>query len=439
MANPDLQSPILPPPADPAAITSWRQRRFGIFIHWGLYSLQGRGEWALFTEQQDLRDYARLAERFTGQGFDAPDIAAVIKDAGAGYLVMTARHHDGFCLWDSQTSDFSSMRTAARRDFIGEMASALRAQGLGVGFYYSPMDWRFPGFFFPRMYQASAEAMRAQCHAQVRELSSNYGPLDVLWYDGGDDWWLGHGGIETGPDGWRQRCPFKSPGWMSTQTFKAAQRNNAECPGFWQTEALNAEVRQRQPGILINDRSGSWAGDFDTREQEDGGLQAERPWERCATLAGSWGWTPEHPTLAVEEAIRLLARIACRDGNLLLNISPGPDGSIDAAQRQALAGIGAWMRTHGDTIVGTRGGPFKPGAWGGATWSGTTVFLHLPRLPQSPLVLPDLPVAPQAVRLRGGGELDWRRADGWLTIKLPSGLPAEPDTIIEVHYAERCW
>ena len=184
--------------APAAAVRAWRDMRFGMFIHWGVYSIPGRGEWAQWNEQIPVEEYAKLADDFKPVKFNAAEWAATAKAAGMKYMVLTARHHDGFCLWDSQASfrDFTSMKTAAHLDFVAEYTKACRDAGLKVGLYYSPLDWRFPGFFFPGIYRSNAEAMKQQTYAQIRELLANYGQIDILWWDGGGDDWLGFGGIE---------------------------------------------------------------------------------------------------------------------------------------------------------------------------------------------------------------------------------------------------
>ncbi len=194
-----------------SAIPSYEERlkwfheaRFGIFVHWGLYSMLGRGEWVMFQERIPAREYAKLARRFKPAKFDADALAAVAVDAGAKYMVLTTRHHDGFCLFDSKVSDFTSVKSAAGRDFVAEYIHACRKAGLKVGLYYSLLDWRFPGYFEPKKYPDSAAAMVQQLHDQVRELMTNYGKIDVLWYDGD---WINHGcaGIDDKAAFWRSR------------------------------------------------------------------------------------------------------------------------------------------------------------------------------------------------------------------------------------------
>jgi alpha-L-fucosidase len=168
----------------------WRQARFGMFIHWGVYSILGRGEWVQWNEQIPVSTYAQLAGQFSPRHFDPNEWAALAKEGGMKYVVLTARHHDGFALFNDPGSDFTSVESAAHRDMVAEFTKAVRRAGLRVGLYYSPLDWRYPGFFFPGIYRTSAEKLRTQYQRQTDELASNYGKVDILWFDGGGDEWL---------------------------------------------------------------------------------------------------------------------------------------------------------------------------------------------------------------------------------------------------------
>ncbi len=167
--------------------------KFGMFIHWGLYSILGRGEWVMFNERINQTDYAKLADQFDAKDFNPQAWAKTAKDAGMKYMVLTTKHHDGFSLFDTKASEFNSVNSAAKRDLIAEYVTACQEAGLKVGFYYSPMDWRFPGYFFPEMYFDNALKMKEQCWQQLEELMTNYGKIDMLWFDGE---WLAHGGLK---------------------------------------------------------------------------------------------------------------------------------------------------------------------------------------------------------------------------------------------------
>lgn len=230
----------------------FRDAKFGMFIHWGLYSIIGKGEWVMFNKRIDTEKYAELAKQFNASKFNANTWASITKESGMEYMVLVTKHHDGFALWNSEASkdNFNSMNSAAHKDFVRDYVEAARENDLKVGFYYSPLDWRFPGFFFPKMFRLSAEELKSQTYGQISELMSDYGNIDLLWYDGGEYDWLGMGGLEFGGS---------SPGWHTRTKDKPFTGDFS-----WEPLRLNSIVRELQPKIVINPRSG-WKGDFDTR------------------------------------------------------------------------------------------------------------------------------------------------------------------------------
>ncbi len=374
-----------PPPVTPECaatmsanphLTWWRKARFGMFIHWGVYSVPARGEWILFTERIDVREYKKFADGFTAARFDPAAWARAAKEAGMGYMVLTARHHDGFSLWDSPSSfeHFTSVRSAAKRDLVAEFVEAVRTAGLRVGFYYSPLDWRFPGFFFPEMYRENAEALRDQTYAQVRELLTRYGKIDVLWYDGGGDDWLGFGGLEWNVgEGWHTR----DKKWPQTKRYAGKP--------LWEPEKLQAMVRELQPGILTNDRVGNPGeyADFLSREWSVGAFDNTIPWEKCATITGAWGYREGWNPRPLKDLLSELSHTVCRDGNFLLNVGPKPDGTLSEGETTRLREIGEWMKVNGEAIHDTRGGPLRPTEEYGTTHRGKTVYVHIWKWPSN--------------------------------------------------------
>jgi alpha-L-fucosidase len=399
-----------------ARLSWWREARFGMFIHWGLYSIPGRGEWVQWNEQIPVEEYARLARQFNPANFNPDAWAETARAAGMKYMVLTTRHHDGFCLFDDKGNDFTSVKTAAHRDFVAEYAEAVRKAGLRVGFYYSPLDWRFPGFFLPDLQRKSAEAMREQYHRQVEELLSNYGQIDVLWFDGGEADWLNFGGDWKGAK-WQKR--------------PADQHYHG---GFsWQHEQVYAMLRRLQPQALINGRA-DMPEDFHSREGDNalGAFDDQHPWELCTTLAGAWGWQPNKPVKPLRDCIQLLAKVAGRDGNLLLNIGMRPDGQIDPPQAQRLREIGAWLAKYGASIYGTRGGPFLPGEYGASTRRDKTLYVHVLKWPGDKLILPAIPAGIVRVSVLGGGEASFSRNDHGIELSVPSGQRSDLDTVVEI-------
>lgn len=343
----------------------WKDAKFGLFIHYGLYAVHGRGEWALFSDYMNVDEYAKLKDKFNYKQ-DAPKRwVEIAQKAGCQYMVVTARHHDGFSLFDTKFGDFDAVNSAAGRDIMKDYADAAHSKGMKMGFYYSPLDWRYPGFFFPDMYRASAEEMKKQTYTQVKELLTDYGKVDILWYDGGEDSWLGLGGII----------------WEGGQ-WKSRPRNKPYTGNFsWEPLKLNTMVRSLQPNVVISERSG-WMGDFVTRENSFG-QKPNRPWEFCTNVGGgAWGWTPQakHQALAGDSLIQLLAKVVCMNGNLLLNVGPMPDGSVEEIQVQRLEEIGNFLKKFGQSIYGTRGGMYDE-KWGGTTISDKAVYAHVLKVP----------------------------------------------------------
>ena len=297
----------------------FHEARFGLYIHFGLYSIPGRGEWTMYSERIPAPEYARLADQFRPEPGCAKEWISAAVAAGAKYVVLTTRHHDGYCLFDSQYSDFTSVKRGPGRDLVREYAEAARAAGLRVGFYYSLLDWRFPGYFEPEKYPESRKALIAQAHDQVRELMTNYGKIDLLEYDGG----------------WDSRLHTGRPQWAE----------------FWRSAELNAMVRKLQPGILINDRSGT-DEDLETPEQE------VRPGSRgvsesCMCIGDScaWGYTRFNPNWkTAEQLLQHLIQAAQGGGNFLLNVGPDPAGRIRSEELDRLAALGSWLRENGEAV-----------------------------------------------------------------------------------------
>ena len=385
----------------------WQDLKFGLFIHWGLYSMHGRGEWLMFNEKIPAAEYARLAEQFNPGKFDAVEWARIAKDAGMQYSVMVARHHDGFALWDSPSSylGFDSVRTGAKRDFIREYTQAFQAAGFHTGLYYSLMDWRFPGYFQPRELPESAAQMKAQCHGQVEELMSRYGKIEILWYDGG---WLAHQGTDAGG------------AWL------------------WDSGKLNQMVRSHQDQIVINERSG-WEGDYESDEGPhpvNGPIMPIR-WEKNFTMQHGWGYTRDGYVMPFEEVLALLVNSWVRGGNVLLNVGPDEEGQIPADQAAVLAKIGAFLRENGEAVYATRPGPFQPkdGVYG-ATWRGGSIYLHVldpQALAQE--TLPNLPTKILACQTLQGQPVPFWQDDLGIRIAIPEGLWRPVDTVIRLELA----
>lgn len=306
-----MTTPALPtvPPVSP-----WfRDARFGLFIHYGAYSAIGRGEWVMNQEGITPAEYA---SHIDGLRTDPAHIHAwcrLARETGMRYAVLTTKHHDGFCLWDSQVSAFNSVRRGPRLDIVKTFVEACRAEGLRVGLYYSLADWTHPDGATCASDESARRRFLDYTHALVRELCTGYGPIDLLWFDG--------------------------PWPLAT----AAR---------WESDKLLAEIRALQTGCLVNNRLGTGLpGDFGTPEghiKAEGGL-----WEACITFNGDWGYTetPTEDWRPAREVVRMLQSCAAQGGNLLLNIGPMADGAIPPAAVERLQRVGRWLRVHGEACL----------------------------------------------------------------------------------------
>ncbi len=322
----------------------WLEARFGMFIHWGLYALPARHEWVASREHLTNAAYQRYFEHFDPDLYDPAEWARTAKTAGMRYVVVTAKHHDGFCLWDSAYTDYKATRTLAGRDLLAPLAAAVRAEGLRFGFYYSLLDWHHPDYtvdaFHPRRddvaFVEGAKGRDIGRYAdylsnQVRELLTGFGAVDVLFLD----------------------YSFPGPGG----------KGRAE----WRSERLLRMIRDLRPDIIVNDRldlldvPGGW--DYRTPEQfmpREGIREGGRPvpWETCQTFSGSWGYHRDESTWkSVRQLLVLLIETVSKGGNLLLNVGPTARGTFDGRAVERLRGIGEWMRTNGRSVYGCSGAP----------------------------------------------------------------------------------
>jgi alpha-L-fucosidase len=390
----------------------FKDARFGIYVHFGLYSLLGRGEWTMYSERINPEEYAKLANDFLPEPGCAEEWVATAKAAGANYMVLTTRHHEGFCLFDSKVSDFTSVKLGPKRDIVREYVDAARKAGLHVGFYYSLLDWRFPGYFEPEKYPESKDALVKQVHEQVRELMTNYGKIEILEYDGG----------------WDARLQKNRAGWSE----------------FWHAKELNAMVRELQPGIIINDRSGE-DEDIETPEQvvRAGKLQALT--ESCMCIGDSCGWgyirfNPNWKTS--EQLLQHLIQASQLGGNYLLNIGPDPKGHIRNEELERLQALGRWLSIHGEAVYGAERcnliGASEPGLvdlnlQGPFTRKGNNAYWCIFRWPGKVATAVNVGTKPLRVTLLESGKeypFDWNADTGKLTIHDLPVLP--PDALCSV-------
>ena len=314
----------------------WREAKFGMFIHWGLYSVIGHQEWVMESEGVPIPQYELLAKNFKPKPHAAREWARLAKRAGQKYMVMTAKHHEGFCMWDTKLTDYNAQQQGPGRDLVREFVEAARAEGMRVGLYYSLMDWHHPDGAICATDPAARKRFVEYTHGLVRELMTNYGKIDILWYD--VDWPL------------------------------TAEQ--------WQAERMNRMVFDLQPEIIVNNRNGL-DGDFSTPEHKI--VAAERAWETCDTMNLGWGWQRNDTEWKTPKRIvNDLTTCAQQGGNYLLNIGPEPDGTVPAASAQILEAVGKWLETNGKSIYGADGGAsISFGNYDNFTRKGNTLYVHV--------------------------------------------------------------
>ncbi|ABM09785.1 alpha-L-fucosidase [Arthrobacter sp. Rue61a] len=414
----------------------FEEARFGMFVHWGIYALPARHEWVMNIEETTVEEYSKYFQRFDPDLYDPREWARAARDAGMKYVVLTTKHHDGFCLWDSALTDYKATNTPAGRDLIAPYVEALRAEGLKVGFYHSLIDWHHPDFtvdgVHPQRNADDVESLNAgrdmaryreYLHGQVRELLSNYGTIDYLFFD------------------------FSYSGTSITEFWGGKGRKD------WDSEALLAMVRELQPGIVVNDRL-DIPGDVVTPEQ----YQPTEPmmrdgvsvtWEACQTLNGSWGYDRDNLNYkSVDLLIRMLVDGVSNGGNLLLNVGPTGRGSIDPRALSSLEGIGAWMKLHSRAIYGAGASRFTAPPDARYTQRGDRLYVHLFAWPFEYIHLPDLAGKVEyAQLLNDASEVFLKEVDpdqqafntipggqppGTLTIKLPVQRPDVAVPVLEL-------
>lgn len=412
----------------------FQDARFGMFIHWGLYAIPARGEWVRNQERISIEDYQQFFDEFNPDDYDPREWARVAKDAGMKYAVLTAKHHDGFCLFDSRLTNYKATNTPARRDLVAEFAEAFRAEGLRVGFYYSLLDWHhpdYPAYGDEHHPMRDNEAFKGKTHdfdnyldymhGQVRELLTNYGKIDIMWFD-------------------------FSYGKMSGEAWRATD--------------LVKMVRTLQPDIIIDNRLGGnlksakpeiYAGDFACPEQiiPPEGIVNENgdpiPWEACITLNNHWGYcATDSDYKSPKQVIRALVECVSKNGNLLLNVGPNARGQIPEESIDILREVGKWMRKNGESIYGCKAANRPKPEWGRYTQKGSKLYAHVFDRGIGPVNLRGLEGKIVKARLLSDGS-EIRVHRPWNAVDFPDDvfidfgsakLPDDIDTVVELELKE---
>ena len=391
-----------------ARMAWWHEAKFGMFIHWGLYSVIGQHEWAKEQEGVPLLQYELLAKHFHPKPNAARDWARLAKRAGQKYMVMTTKHHEGFCNWDTQLTDYNAMDQGPGRDLVREYVEAARAEGLRVGFYYSLMDWHHPDGAICKTDETARGRFVDYTHGLIRELMTNYGKIDILWYD-------------------------------------VAWPLDAE---QWESERMNEMVFSLQPDIIVNNRN-RLPGDFSTPEQHIQASEVGRAWETCMTLNESWGFNRADDQWKTSKTIvNNLITCARGGGNYLLNIGPEPDGSVPQPSIELLEAVGQWLDTNGKAIYGTERGNLTQNASCNYSRRGNTLYIHVYNWPgHTPAAewldfyKPEVVVAIGGLKpkvlsarvLKTGQKVEFTQDEfAFRLTGLPMTAPDQPATVIEV-------
>lgn len=392
--------------------TRWfRQDRFGMFIHWGLYAIPALGEWICSKKRMTTGEYDKYFEQFDPVGYNPKEWAKLAKKAGMKYAVLTAKHHDGFCLFDSAFTEFKATNTKAGRDLVKEFLDAFRGEDIKVGLYFSLIDWRHPDYpkyndmFHPmrgneayKDEKINFERYLEYMHGQVKEIVSNYGKLDILWFDFSYD-------------------NMRDEVWKATELMEMVRQ--------YQPEVIidnRLEGSGEKNGSIVTDSPNVYSGDFASPEQiiPPEGMRDLKggpiPWELCATLNNHWGYCYyDHVYKSPKTIIRTLVECVSKGGNFILNVGPDAKGKIPKESEKILLEVGKWMENNKESIYQCGISQYPKPEWGRYTQRGSNVYAHIYETPLGALPLYHIP--PEKVGkisyLESGAEV--QRGEAWNT------------------------
>jgi alpha-L-fucosidase len=411
------QAPDYTPTRENLAARQWFQdAKFGLFVHWGIYSVLSDGEWVMEHRSIPAADYEKVAGFFNPIRFDADAWVRMAKDAGMRYITITSKHHDGFAMFDSKASDWDIVdRTPYKKDVLKALAEATRRHGLKLFFYYSQLDWHHPDFY--PLGRTGRTAKRPEkgdwpryldyMDAQLTELLTNYGDVGGIWFDG---WW-------DKPDAdWRLDRTYSLIHRLQPAALVGANHHRRPFPG---------EDFQMWEKDLPGGKTSGFNADAEV---------GELPLETCDTINGAWGFNiNDRRYKSTRDLVHYLARAAGHNANFLLNVGPMPDGTIQPEFVTRLREIGKWLETNGASIYGTRGGPIAPRDWGATTRRGDKIYVHVLDWPDATLLLPPLGGRVRAARfLRDGSMAIFEQHELGVLLRLPVDRRDPLNTVVEL-------
>jgi alpha-L-fucosidase len=417
------QTGYQPTPENLAARQWFQDAKFGLFVHWGVYSVLGDGEWVMHNRKIPIADYEKLPAFFNPTEFDAAEWVALAKAAGMKYITITSKHHDGFAMYDSKVSDYDIVkRTPYKKDVLKMLADECQKQGIKLFFYHSHLDWHHPDYFpigtsgrdiAGRPEKGDFNRYLDYMDAQLAELLTNYGPIGGIWFDG---WWdQKTKGRDTKVD------------WRLGQTYALIHKLQPACliGNNHHVLPFPGEDFQMFEKDLPGQNTTGFSGD-----QQVGQL----PLEMCETMNGAWGFNiNDRNYKSTKQLVRLLVTNAGYNTNLLLNVGPMPNGQIQPEFAKTLREIGEWTKVYGETVYGTRGGPVPPRDWGVTTQKGNKVYVHVLNWKDKTLALPTWGKKIKSARLfPGGAKVPFTQTADAIMLTLPKPDANAFDTVVEV-------
>lgn len=404
------------------AQANFQDMKFGIFLHWGIYSMMGQGEWVMQNRNINYQEYPKLAAGFCPSLFDADEWVDAIKASGAKYITITSRHHDGFSMWNSEASDYNVVKaTPFKRDVLKELSEACQRKKIGLHFYYSHLDWGRTDYPLGRTGlgtgrptgQQDWKHYQAFMNQQLTELLTNYGPIGAIWFDGVWD----HDS-DPQPFDWELRQQYDLIHKLQPSCLVA---NNHHLVPF---AGEDVQIFERD---LPGENKAGYSG--------ENGVSKTLPLESCETMNRTWGYNiTDRDYKSTRQLIHLLVGAAGRNANLLLNIGPEPNGQLPREAITRLREMGLWMTQYGETIYGTRGGEVEPHAWGVTTQKDNRLFVHILDLQDTGLFLPlNNNKVKRAVEFKSGKQVKFTRVSNGITLQLEQ-VPTDIDYVVELTF-----